>query len=64
MNKQYIDVSEEVRCALHEGKPVVTLETAILTHGMPNPTNVETALRVQEIVRENVRKKILYCIAI
>ncbi|XP_034233426.1 pseudouridine-5'-phosphate glycosidase-like [Thrips palmi] len=53
MNTQYIDVSEEVRCALFEGKPVVTLETAILTHGMPNPTNVETALRVQEIVREN-----------
>lgn len=53
MNKQYIDVSEEVRCALFEGKPVVTLETAILTHGMPSPTNVETALRVQEIVREN-----------
>ena len=46
-------LSEEVEHALQHGKPVVALETAILTHGMPPPTNVETCLLVEQRVRES-----------
>ena len=52
MNK-YLDISPEVRQALAEGKPVVALESTIISHGMPYPQNVETALNVERIVREN-----------
>ena len=52
MNK-YLDISPEVREALAEGKPVVALESTIISHGMPYPQNVETALNVERIVREN-----------
>lgn len=51
--KNYLDVSEEVRKALLENKPVVALESTIISHGMPYPKNVETALRVEEEVRKN-----------
>ena len=49
----YLDISPEVRAALAEGKPVVALESTIISHGMPYPQNVETALNVERIVREN-----------
>ena len=52
MNK-YLDVAPEVREALAAGKPVVALESTIISHGMPYPQNVETALNVERIVREN-----------
>ena len=52
MNK-YLDISKEVREALNAGKPVVALESTIISHGMPYPQNVETALVVEKIVREN-----------
>ena len=52
MNK-YLEVSEEVRQALAAGKPVVALESTIISHGMPYPQNVETALNVEKIIREN-----------
>ena len=52
MNK-YLDISPEVAAALAEGKPVVALESTIISHGMPYPQNVETALNVERIVREN-----------
>jgi pseudouridine-5'-phosphate glycosidase len=52
MNK-YLSVSEEVQQALHEGKPVVALESTIISHGMPYPQNVETALRVEQTIRDN-----------
>ncbi|MDO4866469.1 MAG: pseudouridine-5'-phosphate glycosidase [Clostridia bacterium] len=52
MNK-YLDISPEVRQALAAGKPVVALESTIISHGMPYPQNVETALNVERIVREN-----------
>ena len=45
-------VHPEVRSALSLGDPVVALETTILTHGMPYPQNVETALEVEGIIRE------------
>lgn len=52
MNK-FLDVSVEVTKALNEGKPVVALESTIISHGMPFPQNVETALSVERVVREN-----------
>ena len=52
MNK-YLDVAPEVREALTARKPVVALESTIISHGMPYPQNVETALNVERIVREN-----------
>ena len=52
MNK-YLDIAPEVREALQAGKPVVALESTIISHGMPYPQNVETALNVERIVREN-----------
>jgi len=52
MNK-YLDIAPEVAQALAEGKPVVALESTIISHGMPYPQNVETALRVEEVIREN-----------
>ena len=48
---QYLDVNPEVAQALAEGKPVVALESTIISHGMPYPQNVETALKVEEIIR-------------
>ncbi len=47
----YLSVSPEVREALAEGRPVIALETTIVTHGMPYPANVETALSVENIIR-------------
>ncbi|MBR6346490.1 MAG: pseudouridine-5'-phosphate glycosidase [Bacteroidales bacterium] len=51
MNK-YLDLSPEVAAALKEGKPVVALESTIISHGMPYPQNVETALLVEKTIRE------------
>ena len=52
MNK-YLDVAPEAAEALKAGKPVVALESTIISHGMPYPQNVETALQVEKIIREN-----------
>ena len=52
MNK-YLDISPEVRAALDEGRPVVALESTIISHGMPYPKNVETALLVEQTIRDN-----------
>lgn len=49
----YLDLSPEVSIALREGKPVVALESTIISHGMPYPQNVETALRVEKCIRDN-----------
>ncbi len=46
-----LKVSSEVAAALDENRPVVALESTIISHGMPFPRNVETALRVEETVR-------------
>lgn len=48
-----IKVAEEVKKALAEGKAVVALESTIISHGMPYPQNVETALRVEEEVKKS-----------
>ena len=52
MNK-YLDISPEVQQALAEGRPVVALESTIISHGMPYPKNVETALLVEQTIRDN-----------
>ena len=49
----YLELSEEVRAALAAHKPVVALESTIISHGMPYPQNVKTALQVEETVRQN-----------
>lgn len=46
-----LDVTDEVRQALHDGAPVVALESTIISHGMPYPQNVEMATAVEEIIR-------------
>ncbi len=51
--RKFVTVSDEVQRALDAGKPVVALESTIISHGMPYPKNVETALRVEQIVRDN-----------
>ncbi|MCT4595350.1 MAG: pseudouridine-5'-phosphate glycosidase [Anaeromicrobium sp.] len=53
MYKQYLDIHPEVQRALDENKPVVALESTIISHGMPYPQNVETAKKVEGIVRDN-----------
>ena len=52
MNK-YLDISPEVQKALAEDKPVVALESTIISHGMPYPKNVETAMLVEKTIRDN-----------
>lgn len=52
MNK-YLSISGEVQEALNREKPVVALESTIISHGMPYPQNVETALRVEQTIRDN-----------
>ena len=52
MNR-YLSISPEVQDALRAGKPVVALESTSISHGMPYPQNVETALRVEQTIREN-----------
>ena len=52
LNK-YLEVAQEVKEALEAGKAVVALESTIISHGMPYPKNVETALLVEKTVREN-----------
>ncbi|MBQ2634746.1 MAG: pseudouridine-5'-phosphate glycosidase [Oscillospiraceae bacterium] len=51
MNK-HLDLSPEVAEALAQGGPVVALESTIISHGMPYPQNVETALAVEDILRQ------------
>ena len=49
--KDYLSITPEIQQAIDEGKPVVALESTILSHGMPFPQNVEFAHKVEEIVR-------------
>ena len=52
LNK-YLSLSPEVKEALEKGRPVVALESTIISHGMPYPQNVETALAVEKEIRRN-----------
>ena len=49
----YFKSSDEVRQAVLDNRPVVALESTIISHGMPYPQNVETALQVEQIVRDH-----------
>jgi hypothetical protein len=53
MLEKYLDINPEVRAAISGGQAVVALESTIISHGMPYPKNVETALTVERIIREN-----------
>ena len=48
-----LDINKEVKDALDAGRPVVALESTIISHGMPYPKNVETAFNVEKIIRDN-----------
>lgn len=50
---KHLEVSKKVKKALKEGRPVIALESTIISHGMPYPQNVETALHCERIAREN-----------
>ncbi len=51
--EKYLDTAPEVAEAVRNKKPVVALESTIISHGMPYPQNVETALAVEQIIRDN-----------
>ena len=51
--KKYVSISKEVKDALDQGKPVVALESTIISHGMPYPKNAQTAYECERVVREN-----------
>ena len=48
----HVALSAEIADALRAGRPVVALETTIVSHGMPWPDNLDTALAVEAVVRE------------
>lgn len=48
----WLDISQEVQAALDDGRPVLALESTIITHGMPYPQNLETALLAEETAKE------------
>ena len=51
--KQYLTFSKEVKDAMESGRPIVALESTIISHGMPYPENVEMAKKCEQIVRDN-----------
>ena len=51
--QNFVSVSEEVAAALSEGRPVVALESTIISHGMPYPRNIEVATSVEDIIRKH-----------
>ena len=51
MNDSFVDVIAEVKLAIQTGKPVVALESTVIAHGLPRPQNLDTARRLQAIVR-------------
>ncbi len=53
MLKYKINMSTEVAEAIKSGAPVVALESTIISHGMPYPQNLETALKVESVIREH-----------
>lgn len=52
LNSELLRLSPEVEAALAEKRAVVALESTVIAHGLPRPQNLETALRLEEIVRE------------
>ena len=54
-----ISYGEDVICGKDKGLPIVALESTIITHGMPYPDNLDTALDVEEVIRNKVEKTFL-----
>jgi len=52
MLNKYLEIEEEVQYALDNNKPIVALESTIISHGMPYPQNVETALELERIIKD------------
>lgn len=52
MSKAFLNLAPEVQSALAAKKPVVALESTVIAHGLPRPQNLETALRLEQIVKE------------
>ncbi|MEI8216048.1 MAG: pseudouridine-5'-phosphate glycosidase [Eubacteriales bacterium] len=52
MLRKYVEITMEIEDALHEKKPIVALESTIISHGMPYPENVESARNSERIIRE------------
>lgn len=53
MTQYKVKTSKEVADALAQGTPIVALESTIISHGMPYPQNLETALKVESVIREH-----------
>lgn len=53
MIENYLEIREDVKRSIKENKPVVALESTIISHGMPYPQNIETALEVEKLITEN-----------
>jgi pseudouridine-5'-phosphate glycosidase len=53
MLEKYLEIGSEVKEALKKEKGIVALESTIISHGMPYPQNVETALALEDIIRKN-----------
>jgi pseudouridylate synthase len=51
MNREYFSISDEINAALKNHGPVVALESAVITHGLPHPINLELAQEMESIVR-------------
>lgn len=49
--EKYLDITPEIKQALADGRPVVALESTILSHGMPFPENLDFAAKVEEVIR-------------
>ena len=52
MDKALFSISPEVEEALHANQPIVALESTVIAHGLPRPQNIETARRLEQIVRD------------
>ena len=52
-SSDYLNIHPEIKEALAGNKPIVALESTIIAHGMPYPQNIQTAMEVETIVREN-----------
>ena len=52
MNRNYFNIDPEIKSALASNKPVVALESTVIAHGLPRPQNLETARRLEQIIRD------------
>src|SRR5689334_24626058 len=51
--REFLKIAPEVAQAIRDGRPMVALESTVIAHGLPRPQNLETARRLQEVVRES-----------